>query len=93
MQRGRDRVTGDEASGLFTAAGRDRLTGNSGGGGRGGGRGASRGGGPVRDGGRRGGRRPGAPRGTSAYLPQVRSLGREDTDGDMDMGGEKKKNL
>ncbi|KAF9985274.1 nuclear mRNA export, poly(A)+RNA binding protein [Mortierella antarctica] len=93
MQRGKDRVTGDEASGLFTAAGRDRLSGNSGGGGRGGGRGASRGGGPVRDGGRRGGRRTGGPRGTSAYLPQVRSIGREDTDGDLDMGGEKKKNF
>ncbi|KAG0203698.1 nuclear mRNA export, poly(A)+RNA binding protein [Mortierella sp. GBA30] len=90
MQRGTEKVTGNEASGLFTAAGRDRLAGNTGGGS--GGRGRRGGGGPLRDGGRRGGRRTGGLRGTSAYLPQARAIGREDTDGDMDMG-EKKKNF
>lgn len=96
MQRGSG-VTGNQETGLFTAAGRDRVaTGtiggaghSGGGGGRGGGRG---GGGPMRDNGRkRGGKRSSGLRGSGAHLPAPGG-GRNDRDGDLDMG-EKKTNL
>ncbi|KAF9580804.1 nuclear mRNA export, poly(A)+RNA binding protein, partial [Lunasporangiospora selenospora] len=86
-------VSGNEQSGLFTAAGRDRLGPDNTH------RGGRNGGGPVRDGSRRrggstgSGRRPGGLRGTSSVLPDVRRVRSSDQDGDMDMGGEKKKNF
>ncbi|KAG0055901.1 nuclear mRNA export, poly(A)+RNA binding protein [Gryganskiella cystojenkinii] len=100
--RGGGRVSGNQETGLFTAAGRDRAAANgmsdvnagganNGAGGGGGGGGRRSGGGPMRDNGRKrgGGRRTGGLRGSSAHLPLP---GRnDDRDGDMDMGGGDKK--
>ncbi|KAI1317102.1 nuclear mRNA export, poly(A)+RNA binding protein [Mortierella claussenii] len=69
-------ITGNAETGLFTSAARNRSAGG--------------GGGPVRDGGRRGGRRSGGPRGLSSLPPRPSGGGREDMDGDLNMGGEKK---
>lgn len=103
MQRGggSSGVTGNQETGLFTAAGRDRAatgaiggTGMSGGGGGGGNRsgGGRGGGGPMRDNGRkRGGKRSSGLRGSGAHLPAPGG-GRSDRDGDLDMG-DKKSNL
>ncbi|KAF9425368.1 nuclear mRNA export, poly(A)+RNA binding protein [Podila epigama] len=75
-------VSGNLGTGLFTAAGRDRLSGG------GGGNGGGSGGGPTRS--SRSSRR-GAHRG-AASLPPRPHVG-EDVDGDMKMAGEKSSNF
>jgi hypothetical protein len=87
-------VSGNQETGLFTAAGRDRASGGIGGSatGRNEGRGGGGVGGPMRDNGRkRSGKRPSGLRGSGAHLPLAG--GRSDRDGDMDMGDKKSSTL
>ncbi|KAF9191411.1 nuclear mRNA export, poly(A)+RNA binding protein [Haplosporangium sp. Z 767] len=87
-----DRIIGDESSGLFTTRRlAETMESRSSDSQRRGGRGGSQRGG--RGGRMASGRRSGGPRGTSSYLPHTRSNAGGDLDGDLDMGGEKKKNF